>query len=243
MWPLKMLLRYVVVKLHSFFTMFPAVLSGALFTFSAGAQTGAPAPAQPQSAAGQAIQSKGLPPRATPKDYGARAEVGGITIAAEFSGHGVPTAAATYKNENFIVVEVAFFGAADAHTTVSWRDFSLRVNDKKPLPSQPNAAAFDGLMDPEWEPPVPAEKGSKSSLNAGGGGGQDNSPPPPVHPPFALKRTWEQNVKMTDLPEGDRQLPVAGLLFFKYGGKDKGIYSLELVYSGAAGKTTLTLHP
>ena len=215
-----------------------------LFFISAVGQTPASAqsPASAQEPAGQAALSKGLPPRATPKDYGARAEVGGITIAAEFAGHGVPTAAATYKNENYIVVEVGFFGGADAHTTISEHDFSLRVNDKKPLPSQPYALTFESLMDPEWEPPEPVDKSSKSSIGTGGGS-QDNSPPPPVHPPFALKRGWEQNVVKGALPEGDRQLPVAGLLFFKYGGKDKGIYSVELVYSGAAGKTTLTLHP
>jgi len=40
---------------------------------------------------------------------------------------------------------------------------------------------------------------------------------------------------------GDRPLPQAGLLFFQYRGKEKGINSLELIYSGAAGKATLVL--
>jgi hypothetical protein len=36
---------------------------------------------------------------------------------------------------------------------------------------------------------------------------------------------------------------VAGLIFFQYGGKTKGMKSLELIYDGAAGKATLKLQP
>jgi hypothetical protein len=43
--------------------------------------------------------------------------------------------------------------------------------------------------------------------------------------------------------EGERPLPRAGLLYFPYGGKEKGIRSLELIYSGVAGKATLNLKP
>jgi hypothetical protein len=45
------------------------------------------------------------------------------------------------------------------------------------------------------------------------------------------------------MPVGDRTLPEAGLLYFKYRGKEKGIHSLELIYSGAAGQATIPLHP
>jgi hypothetical protein len=34
---------------------------------------------------------------------------------------------------------------------------------------------------------------------------------------------------------------VAGLIYFSYGGNTKGIHSIELIYSGAAGKASLTL--
>ena len=43
--------------------------------------------------------------------------------------------------------------------------------------------------------------------------------------------------------EGDRPLPQAGLIFFQYRGKIQNIHSLELIYSGSAGKTTLKLQP
>ena len=60
---------------------------------------------------------------------------------------------------------------------------------------------------------------------------------------FPERRAMEQKVQKATLPEGDRALPVAGLIFFQYGGKTKGIKSLELIYSGPAGKATLTLQP
>ena len=53
----------------------------------------------------------------------------------------------------------------------------------------------------------------------------------------------QQHVQNAALPEGDRALPVAGLIFFKYGGLPKGIHSVELLYSGPAGKATVTLQP
>jgi hypothetical protein len=43
------------------------------------------------------------------------------------------------------------------------------------------------------------------------------------------------------MAEGDRPLPQAGLLFFPYRGKEDHIHSVELDYTGAAGKATLVL--
>jgi hypothetical protein len=103
---------------------------------------------------------------------------------------------------------------------------------------------LSSLKDPEWEPPVKPEK--KSSLNTGGeggGGGQSNDPPPVPKMTFPERRAMEQKVQKATLPEGDRALPVAGLIFFQYGGRTKAIKSLELIYSGPAGKATLTLQP
>jgi hypothetical protein len=198
--------------------------------------------AAPQGNAG--VIAKGLPPRATPGDYQARAEVGGLTIAAEFAGHSVPAAQAALANEDYVTVEVAVFGPPEAHAGISTRDFSLRINGRKSaLPSQPFAVTFGSLKDPEWAPPESADsKSSKTSL----GGGDQKDPlatPAPVHPPFALKRGWELEVQKAALPEGDRQLPVAGLLFFRYGGKEKGIDEVELIYEGSAGKVEIPLHP
>jgi hypothetical protein len=73
-----------------------------------------------------------------------------------------------------------------------------------------------------------------------------NAPPAALPPiPFEVKRGWQLRVKRDSLPIGDRALPQAGLLFFPYAGGVKGIHSIELTYSGPAGKATLplSLHP
>src|SRR5580700_9408210 len=118
--------------------------------------------------------SKGLPPRATPGEYLARAQAGNYTIAAEFDRHDVPTAETTLTTEDYICVEVAIFGPAASHLTVSFSDFSLRINGKKtPLAAEQFAMVFTNLRDPTYDAPeLKAAKENKSSgLNAGGGGG------------------------------------------------------------------------
>jgi hypothetical protein len=192
--------------------------------------------------------SKGLPPRATPGEYLSRAQAGNYTIAAEFDRHDVPTAETTLTTEDYICVEVAIFGPAASHLTLSFSDFSLRINGKKtPLAAEQFAMVFTNLRDPTYDAPeLKAAKENKSSgLNAGGGGGQSDlgATPPPVHIPPEMERAMQLQVQNAALPEGDRTLPVAGLIFFKYGGLPKGIHSVELLYAGAAGKATITLQP
>ncbi len=155
----------------------------------------------------------------------------------------------TLTTEENICVEVAIFGPAGAHLTVSFSDFSLRINGKKsPLAAEQFATVFTNLRDPTYDAPdLKAAKENKSSgLNAGGGGGGQNdlgATPPPIHIPPEMERAMQLQVQNAALPEGERTLPVAGLIFFKYGGQPKGIHSVELLYSGAAGKATITLQP
>lgn len=205
--------------------------------------------AQEQSGQDQAtkeVQAQHMPPRVAPSEYQAHAAAGAVNIGAEFMGHSVPTPEHTFTTEEYIVVEAGLFGPAGAKTTLSRDDFSLRVNDKKNLlPSAPYELVFRSLKDPEWQPPEsPDEKQSKGGITTGGGGDSgDKLPPLPPKMPFPLRRAMEQQVQKAAMEEGDRLLPQAGLLFFQYRGKEEGIHSLELVYSGAGGKATLTLQP
>ncbi len=195
---------------------------------------------------GAPIETKGLPPRATPADYQAQAQAGTVTVAAEFTGHSVPTFQGPLSTEDFVVVETALFGSPDARGRISADDFSLRINGKKaPLPSRPFGMVLASLKDPEWQPPESAKSKSKTSLGSGGGGGQGGAeePPAPVKIPIEVQRAMAQRVQKAALPEGDRALPVAGLIFFQYHGGAKGIHSVELIYDGAAGKATLALQP
>ena len=193
----------------------------------------------------QTKEIRGLPPRATPADYQANAAAGTVTIAAEFLGHAVPTAQGTLSTETFVVVEAGIFGQPDAGIKLSLEDFSLRINGKNDLPSQPFGLVGKSLKDPDLEPPASASSKTKTNVNGGGGGGQvdSNAPPAPVHIPIEVQRSMQQRTQKAALPEGDRPLPVAGLLFFQYSGKAKSIRSVDLIYNGPAGKATLELQP
>jgi len=192
------------------------------------------------------IEAKGMPPRAAPADYQAQAQAGTVTLAAEFKGHSVPTLQGPLSTEDYVVIEAGLFGSPGARIKLSCDDFSLRINGKKtPLPGQPYGLVIGSVKDPEWEPPVPAASKSKTSLGGGGRGeqGEVGAPPPPVQIPIEVRRAMAQRVQKAALPEGDRTLPQAGLIFFQYRGKTQSIQSIELIYAGPAGKATLKLQP
>jgi hypothetical protein len=200
--------------------------------------------AETKKEAPPANESKGMPPRASPADYQVQRQAGSVTIAADFAGHSVTTPDAVYASEDYIVAEVAFFGPPEARLKLSIGDFSLKLKDHKvPLASQPFGYLTRSLKDPEWQPPEEeTEKKSKTGINTGGGGGDTGTPPPPKMP-LPLRRAMEQKVLKSVLPEGDRALPVAGLIFFQYRGKPQNLKEMELVYSGPAGTITLPLQP
>ncbi len=186
-----------------------------------------------------------IAPRATPGDYQAQAQAGPITLAADFTGHSIATPETIFTTEEYVVVEVGVFGPPEARVKLSHEDFSIRINGKKvPSPAQPYGLVSKNAKDPAWEDLEPPEvKKSKGGVSAGGGGKNDGGPPPVFHVPVALKRAMEQKVLRASLPEGDRVLPEAGLIYFEHSGKVTKISSIELIYEGAAGKATLTLHP
>jgi hypothetical protein len=189
---------------------------------------------------GPANEAQGLPPRAAPSDYPTQAKLGPITLAAEFAGHALPTLDGPLSTDDYLVVEVAFYGPAGQRLALSFNDFALRINHRKnPSSSEPFERVGQSVKDPEWAPP---EKEEKSKTSIGGGGSNDSSKEPPK-PPLELRRAWAQRVKKAAFADGERPLPQAGLLYFPYGGKVAGIRSLELIYSGPAGKATLDLQP
>lgn len=195
---------------------------------------------------GAPIETKGTPPRANPADYQAQAQAGTVTVAAEFEGHSIATLEGTLSTEDYVVIETGLFGPPDARIKLSIDDFTLRINGKKTtLPSQPFGLVVKSVKDPEWEPPVPRESKSKTSLSSGGEGEQagPKPSPTPVKIPFEVQRAWAQRVQKAALPEGDRALPKAGLIFFPYRGKTEKIQSIELIYAGPAGTATLKLQP
>jgi hypothetical protein len=191
----------------------------------------------------QAPQS--IAARANPNEYQAQARAGNVTIAADFAQHSVTTPDAVYSTEDYIVFEVAFFGPAGTKAFLKPEDFTLRIKGKKqPFVTQPAQLTFHSLKDPEWEQTVTVEKAQKAGgISTGGGGGNNDPPPSAPKMPIATERRMEQRVQKAALPEGDRTLPEAGLIFFAYRGKTTNLGTLELIYNGAAGKATLQLQP
>jgi hypothetical protein len=192
------------------------------------------------------IEAKGMPPRATPADYLSQVQAGTVTIAAEFKGHSIPTLQGPLSTEDYAVVEVGLFGSPGARIRVSADEFSLRINGKKTaLSTEPYGLVIASVKDPEWAPPVPAAAKSKGGFSGGGGGQGELGEPPPAPPPvpIGVQRAMAQRVQKATLPEGERALPQAGLIYFQYRGRAQGIRSVELIYNGPAGKATLKLQP
>jgi hypothetical protein len=128
-------------------------------------------------------------------------------------------------------------------------DFSLRVNGKKSAyPAQGYELVFKDLKDPEYDGPGSPQSNKanagKTTVNTNGSADKNNPDPnylpALVHIPIAITRGWEQRVQKISLPEGERPLPIGGLIFFEHRGKTN---SLELIYNGPAGKVTIPLRP
>ena len=199
--------------------------------------------AQPAVTENPALQVQGTPARTTPADYQASGQAGAITIAGEFLGHNIPTAKGTLTSEDYIAVEVAFFGPADGRIELTPGDFQLRVSDKKvPLPRQPYGFVFRSLKDPELEPTAAEKKSKGSGISTGGGGEKaSNEPPAPVKVPIEVVRDQQQRIQKSALPGGDRPLPIAGLIYFGYRSKTQNLTKIELIYNGKAGTVTIPL--
>jgi hypothetical protein len=184
-----------------------------------------------------------MPPRGGPNDYQAHARVGAVIVGAEFMRHAVPTPQGEFTTEDYVVVETGFFGTPGQKAKLSVQDFSLRVNGKKAVPSEAVGLVLSNLKDPAWQPPEPP-KPKGGGLSTGGEGGNAGDPPPaPPKMPMPLVHAMQVKVEKAYLPEGDRPLPEAGLLFFPCRTLGDKIKSVELIYSGPAGKATLTLQP
>jgi hypothetical protein len=197
-----------------------------------------------QTSPGQSAptEAKGLPPRETPGDYEFQVRAGSVTIAGEFTGHSLRIPEGPLTNADYVAVELALFGPAGAQLKISAGDFSLRLNGKKtPLEAQPYGLVLSALKDPEWVPPEPPASKSKSGVNTGGQGQEDSGPPVTPKVPFPLQRAMSLRVQKAALPEGDRTLPQAGMIFFQYRGKTENLQSVELLYDGPAGKAVLKL--
>jgi hypothetical protein len=223
-------------------------VAGAAFAAALCQVAGGQGPAQP--AAPPKASTSEIPrlrPRAAAHDYRARTPVGKYELGAEFKGHVIPTPELALQTENYIALEVGLFGPADSRLVISREDFTLKINDKKAVPAQSFVTLYDSIKDPLYETPeqIADKKARNSDEDKGENKGEFGSDRNPrFHPiPFAVRRDWEQRLAKSSLPEGDRALPEGGLLYFSYRGRDASVLSLQLYYSGPAGKATLDIEP
>src|ERR1039458_4066864 len=171
------------------------------------------------------IEAKGMTPRSTPTDYPDQGQAGKVTIGAEFQGHTVPTPKGNLTTEDYVTVETGLFGPPGTRIKLSFEDFALRINGKKTVPGVP----YGVVLGDDREQSPKGELGKEPVI--------------PVKPPLEVQRALNQRVQKAALPQGDRALPVAGLVFFWYTGKVQKIHTIELIYTGPAGKGILTLEP
>jgi hypothetical protein len=233
--------------------LFPAWLIGVLVLTSGFMYSQTPETKDNQTAETKPSEAKGLPPRASAADYQSQRQVGAVTIGAEFAGHSVPKPEGPLSTDEFVVVETGIFGAPNAKLTLTPEDFSLRINGKKTVyPGQPYGFVTRSLRDPVWQAAQEVDakekkekSGSGSGLSTGGGGNnqQDTSLPVIIHVPIEMQRSMADYLRKASLPIGERPLPQAGLLFFRYAGRAQSIHSVELIYEGPAGKATIDLQP
>lgn len=220
------------------------VIAPSLCSFGQTAETQT-APSKEAQTEEKPAEAKGMPPRAAATEYQAQGEAGTVKIGAEFAGHSVPRPEGPLSTDEFVVVEVGLFGKDGEKLAISTEDFSLRINDKKALiSSSPYGFVTHSLKDPTYQPPEEAEaKENKSKNGISTGARDEGSMPVIVHIPIAMQRSMADYVRRASLPIGERPLPQAGLLFFRYSGRAQGIHSIELNYSGPAGKAAMTLQP
>jgi hypothetical protein len=207
--------------------------------------------------------AQGTKPKAEPSDYPAHIALdNGVTLAAEYLVHSIPTPTGSLVAEDYLVVEVAFFGPPKSKLDLNAGQFALRINNQKVAlrtDSAGSVAASIKYMDYSQRPGLTGSAGAGAG-NSGVVWGPPTTPRFPGDPsagrplPNPVPDQTDPNVPQKEpeipieeriqgaaLEEGTRVLPKSGLLFFPYRGRTKSIKSLELLYEGPAGKLSLKL--
>jgi hypothetical protein len=202
------------------------------------------------------LQSQSSSPRSHASDYPVHVQLDSVSLGAEYLVHSLPTESGTLVANEYLVVEVAFFGPNMSRLKMSPDQFSLRINGRgTPLPTEPAGLVARSIKFPGEHPGLTAAAGVQigdGSVTVG------PRPPPSQFPGDGNERTpqgtatvkeindeatVEARIQAACLPEGERSLPRSGLLYFPYRGKTKNIRSVELFYDGTMGQATLKLLP
>jgi hypothetical protein len=203
------------------------------------------------------LRAQGTPPKNSAADYPVHVQMDTVTLAAEYLVHSLPAAKGTLVATDYLVVEVAFYGPSFSRLKMSPSNFTLRINGKgEPLSTELPGMVAQSIKFPSAHPHLE----TAGSVSAGDGTisvgprappsqfpGDGNERTAPVEGPTVKtvedETAIEYRVQNATLPEGEKSLPRAGLLYFYFHGKIKNIHSLDLLYEGSMGKSTLKLVP
>jgi hypothetical protein len=197
-------------------------------------------------------------------DYPVHADVGAVSIGAEYLVHSIPAHSQTFFAPDYLVVDVAVFPGRLEPVEIGTNTFTLRINGRKEVifPDTPGFVAAS-LTYPDWE------QHRRAEVQAGVGDagvtigrppvvgrfpddptpGHSRLPPAPKAPTpedqQGIERDSPQSadeaLAQVALPDGPVSKPIAGYIFFHHRGKAKSIKSLDLVFEGKQGSVTLKL--
>jgi hypothetical protein len=201
------------------------------------------------------LHAQGTPPKTKPADYPVHVQMDTVTLAAEYLVHSLPTAKGTLVANDYLVVEVAFFGPSFSRLKMSPDNFQLRINGKGgPLSTEPAGMVSASIRNPSAHPHLETAAsvgigdgtvtvGPRAPPSQFPGDGNDRTPTgqAPTLKTVEEENNIEYRVQNAELPQGEHSLPRSGLLYFFFRGKIKNVRTLDLFYEGSMGKATLKL--
>jgi hypothetical protein len=169
--------------------------------------------------------AQGISPKPNVDAYPVHAQMDAVTLGAEYMVHSLPTPSGLLLANDYLVIEVGFFGPTSSRLKLSPDQFTLRINGnaKGALLTQ-----LPGMV--------------ASSMRSIGGPVPRNDRAAPIDVNQSqADDSVDARINNASLPEGEHSLPRAGLIYFPFKGKTKNIRSLDLLYDGPMGKATLKL--
>jgi hypothetical protein len=199
----------------------------------------------------------GLDPRPRAEDYPQRAELAAAKLGVEYHGRAFESQAGRFFTQDYLIVEVALFPAADP-LEFSPSHFRLRLNGRRPelLPVTPGTVAL-AIRNPDQ-----FEQRPQVVAGGGVGGGQvifgrprpverfPGDPEARVPTPTGNRQGSPAEEQAASAEAAERfglsrlQAPrggAAGLVYFYWRGKHSKLRKIELIYDGPAGTAALRL--
>jgi hypothetical protein len=203
--------------------------------------------------------SREIPLKEGSTQYLAHADVAQhVSIGADFLGRYLPIPGTTVYSDEYLFVEVAFFGAKGITADFKPGQFWLVVNGATLTPQAPGMVTlWNGALEMSPRPQVEGGTVNGGTIEIGGpprtprfpgddpahtpGNPVPQVPVDPSNGQVKKTQTPEEAVRSSEFPQGAHAIPIGGYLFFAYEGKLKKIKHAELHYKGPLGEATLKL--